>query len=249
MFKIFISIICALGLIIFAIFLAGLSQSKAQVDNVALHIRTEVSSDNGQTWLNYSGTENPRWEALCPNSGPSTLLVRTKMWNTSQVDDAVNVTGTSTLTNYNDCANNTYEVNANTDGDQVAYSNLFFTGPNQGTISMVPLGGSENNVYEGQTTGIRTCANYNPCDYPITGTATINNYTPQPRQAGFLDSWIGKAFATGNGYQSTFQIGGDSCQVCRDRQGAQTSVQTSTESTLPGTGQPIIILKNLLKNL
>ncbi len=246
MFKKTISIICGLILLGGIVLLAGAIKTKAQADGVALHIKTEISGDNGQTWLNYGGSESHNYETLCPNPGENTFLVRTKIWNTGQ-NPARNVTGTSTLTSsYRNCDNSTYEVNTDSDGDQTHFTNSFFTSGNVGTIANVPANGSENDVYEGQITGIRTCPNYNPCDYPITGTATLANYMV----LGKLPNLIGRAFATGNGYQSTFQIGGSSCRVCgTSTSRATTTTSTTTSTTTATTSLPSTGTGNLLKSL
>jgi hypothetical protein len=49
--------------------------------------------------------------------------------------------------------------------------------------------------------------------------------------------FVGKAFATGEGFQSTFQIGGPSCEICQN-------------SNLPATGFKLEMpksLENLIK--
>lgn len=230
--------IISLGLLvgIGIFYLVGpLKAKSASSDMIALHILTEVSANNGQTWQNNTGTDYSGGQIAYPCQN-GTVQIRTRIWNTGTAN-AYQVTGQSSF------SNSTYISQAriisnDSDGDGVEYTRVPFINNGSIYVGRVNANTSADNGYEGATvtvqlTDICPRDNDNPL---ITGKTNIQNYSSntggqdQQQQFPVFENLIRPARATGIGNNSTIAF--EVCGGCR--QDNQTAVSNITN--LPQTG-------------
>lgn len=121
------------------------------IGDVSLHLKAEVSPDNGTTWYNYSGDDNPEGESITINPG-DTILLRVKMWN-SGTAAAYNVQITGSVTNIEYIDGIVGDYNLDEDGNGREFTSTFTSI----SISQVNPGGSEESGYESLVASVTIC--------------------------------------------------------------------------------------------
>jgi len=97
---------------------------RVTAQEVTLHIRGEVSSDNGVTWHNYKNHENSGNESVIAKPG-DTIKLRLKAWNSGGLA-ATNVKGIFTISNADYVKS--YNGDTDADGNGREYYGDYFTG-------------------------------------------------------------------------------------------------------------------------
>lgn len=230
-------LILAGGLIAFKSISKIKAAESGDVDGVDLHIKMEVSSDNGATWHNYSGTESAGHETIIATPG-STIRVRFAIWNTGIVT-ALNVTGDGVVSNssYIDTAS---VDNSDNDGNGTSYDGYFFAGGTTGDISQITPGSNEKLALS-----VKLKDDFPTGETIILGVGTLDDYNPQLLVGNSPFGLFGKAFAEGVGRSSSVRIAvnvaGETTE--NDQQASGSSGSDSNASDLPDTGRlPIIDL-------
>lgn len=190
------------GLILLLILASGivsfknLPPVKAAGDGVALFIKYDISTDNGVTWHNFTGTTDAGGEAITANSG-DTVLVRVKTWNTGATN-ALDVTGHISTTNPSLISSATVLDNSG------GYTGFFISGAATGGITPVPAatGSTPGLTF---TTALKLSNNFPTGQTIIDSTVTIDDYTI-PKLPSYNPSLIQKAYADGAGGYSTIRI-------------------------------------------
>jgi len=109
-----------------------------------IHLKAEASNDNGSSWHNYSGTDNPEGVNVTAKPG-DTVKIKIKVWNTNGATDATNVSGTGSVTNSQYIASiPEATIIPDADIDGISYTSYFFAGGSSGAVPQVNHNTSEN---------------------------------------------------------------------------------------------------------
>lgn len=229
-------------IIIFGIGIIGPVKANSADDEVDLRIRVEVSTDNGQTWQNTSGSDYSGGQTVNLCQGEN-FQIRTRIWN-SGTRKAYQVTGLSSCINSANNANpGQLGVTANTndeDSDGVTFLRMPFTNNGSIYVATVAPNGSYDNGYQGS---ILTIQPPNQCPTPGTEiylTTNIQGYALNsgggPGQLGpgpLIIVGLKSARAAGIGNRSSVKIVLCGCQSAETQ---ETAVGSGSIEELPQTG-------------
>ncbi len=194
-------ILAIIGLVVSLVAVKVKAAGVGDIDDVELHIKYEVSSDNGATWRNFSGTESSGGESITVTPG-ATVEIKVTTWNSDSLA-AINVIGTGTTTNSSYIQNATI-LSDDTDADTIPYTGFFVSGGGAGGISLVP-GLTPESPGETFTASLQLGSNFPAGQTVIESEIEIDDYTPElivyrPFQL------IKKAYALGVGNKSAIRI-------------------------------------------
>lgn len=144
-------------------------KTRAQAEDI--HIKAEVSTDNGATWHNYYDSESAKGETLTVNPS-DTVLMRVKIWNDGVAGYTVIGTGWMTNASY---IGSVSIVSLDTDGNTREFEGYFFGDATTGQIEVDP-GGSEANA-ESLTASIILADSFPAGQTTIEGIINITNVT------------------------------------------------------------------------
>lgn len=145
------------------------------VDQVDLHIKTEVSAD-ANNWINYSGTEESGSQTLTVAQG-GTLYFRIKLWNTG-TRDALNAEIEGSVDN-SGYVNDLDVSEADLDGDLDGFAGFTFGSGGVGQVDEVAQGSTEDTGFDGLQGTIQLGTNFPVGQTVLTGTVNINDYDPE----------------------------------------------------------------------
>jgi len=196
-------------------------------NDIQLYIRVEVSTNNGQTWQNTTGTDYSGGQIAYPCQN-DTIQIRTRVWNTGE-DQAYQVTGQSSF-NPQGFVVGTQTGDSN--NDKTGYIREPFTNNGAIYIASVPANTTADN---GARISVVTVTLPESCPLPgtqITASANIQNYATNPGwwgQQGF--NWgINRAIASGIGNRSSVTFVPCGCE----------SGRASNITVLPKTGMDLL---------
>lgn len=167
-----ISVLLAVALISFVSFGFVIKSTQAN-GAIQVHIKTEVSIDNGQTWHSFTSSAGSSY-ATVPASPGGTIKVRVKVWNFGAAD-VINLTGTGSISNSEYVSEAALE-SADADGNSNYFTGFFFVGDGGGYISPVASGGSENSGYESLTAYLTLSDDIPAGTTEIVGNVAVNSY-------------------------------------------------------------------------
>lgn len=235
-----------IGLIILALLVGGLIYAKfasqalaanqGDQDGIDLHILLEASADNGATWHNTGGTDNPGGEMLNINPG-ATVLFRVKVWNDG--DGAAG--GVQILGEIEDAEYVTDAVVTDNQLGDLPFIGFDIENYGQGEVAVINIGGSENDGFEGVQGTITFGHNFPSGQTVLNGAVWIHDYT----LLGFRNNqFIRLAHAEGVNNFSLVRL------VVNRSHGSRTAVKltpsptpspaASAIATLPSTGSSIV---------
>lgn len=225
-----------LSIIVFGFYFTGLKKADSAKDTIDLHIRVEVSTDNGQTWKNTAGTDYSGGQTVSICQGES-FQIRTRIWNTGN-QEAYQVTGLSSS------SDSSYITNASTnsndeDGDGVIFNRLSFKNNGSIYVASVAPNGSYDDSYQGSIVTIHPPDECSVAETEVYLTANIQGYASnsggqqqgQPPLIGRLG--INSAKASGIGNMSRVKIIPCGCQTGKSQ---EASVNSGNTAILPQTG-------------
>ena len=235
-----VSIYLFLGLLTLSLlgfFIFGASRaiaaSAGASDDVDLHIKVEVSADQGATWSNFSGTEDAGGDVVAVSPGDE-LQYRVKVWNTGTINaNNVDILGTVSNASY-------VASTAVTASDFLGFA---FAEGRDGTAGIVEDGSTEEAGFY-SVTGTLTLADSFPVGQTlISGSVNITDYlagefalNPIQRIAKTLG--ISKAKALGVDRVSGMRIAVTVAAPVTETATAATPAATAT--TLPDSGGSIM---------
>ncbi len=144
-------------------------------DGVDLHVTALGSADNGATWHNYNGTENPQWETLTVAPG-ATIRFAIFVFGVDQSVAAANVKieGNVNLTDPTYITGLRVDF-PDADLDDNAFIGFTFRGGGEGTVAQVLPGNLNTQIL----VGTFQLSNYFPLGQTILlGHVDITDYTP-----------------------------------------------------------------------
>jgi hypothetical protein len=146
--------------------------NQGDLDGIDLHLLLEASADNGATWHNTAGTDNPGNETLNINPG-ATVLFRVKVWNDGEgAAGGVQILGEVEDAEYVTEA----EVTDNQLGDH-PFDGFDIENGGQGEVEVVNIDSNQNDGYEGVQGSITFGHNFPNGQTIINGAVWIHDYT------------------------------------------------------------------------
>lgn len=186
----------------------ALAAQPGDQDNVDLHIKVEASSDNGVTWVNFSGTEEGDGQTLNVNPGGQ-IEFQIKVWNTGILDaDDVDIEANATNEGY---VTGSDVDDTDLDNDGFDFNGFAFANGGAGTVAGVTAGSTEGAGFQGLHGTIQLSNNFPAGQTVLTGEVFIDDYEPgligfNPFRSIARAIAIRHAFADGVGRQSGIRI-------------------------------------------